>query len=39
MYPVSNRLITIASNENARGSSLARAMNANTSISASTVDP
>jgi len=39
VYPVSNKLTICASSEKARGSSLARAMNANTSISDSTVEP
>ena len=38
-YPVSKRLTMCASSEKARASSSARAMNANTSISDSTVEP
>ena len=38
-YPVSKRLMTIATNENARGSALARAMKVNTSNSDSMVVP
>ena len=38
-YPVSNKETTIASSEKPRGSSFARAMNANTSSSFATVDP
>ncbi len=39
MYPVSNNPMTIASNANASGSSLAREMRPKTSISPSTVEP
>jgi len=38
-YPVSNRPSTIASSENAWGSSLQREINPKTSISHSTVEP